>query len=62
MKICRVEIGAGKIIYGIIQGEEVFGLEGELTRAKPGNNLGRLSELKLKCPSVPSKVVGVGLN
>lgn len=61
MRICRVEI-LGKVVEGLIIGGEVFRLEGELVKAKPGKKLGNLSELKLKSPCVPSKIVAVGLN
>ncbi len=61
MKICRMEI-SGKIEYGIVREQEVFALEGEPIKARPGKKLGKLSELKLKSPCVPTKVVAVGMN
>jgi len=61
LKICRVEV-SGKVESGIIIEQEVFKLEGDLTKPKPGKKLGRLSELKLKSPTEPGKIVAVGMN
>ncbi len=49
--------------YGIVDGEDVFSLEGEITdKFQAGKKLGKLSEIKLLAPVQPNLVVGLGGN
>ena len=62
MKIVRVALTPEKSEYGIILENEVFSLQADKDSQKLGTRLGKLADLKLLCPMVPGKVVGVGLN
>lgn len=68
MKLCRFESG-GKVLFGVIDGGSVFELDadpfsgsftppGDLAASK-GHDLGKV---RLLAPSVPSKIVAIGLN
>jgi len=61
LKICRVEI-SGRIEQGLIIEQDVYALTGDWSKPKPGKKLGRLAQLNLKSPCVPSKIIAVGLN
>jgi 2-keto-4-pentenoate hydratase/2-oxohepta-3-ene-1,7-dioic acid hydratase in catechol pathway len=61
-KYIRYEL-AGKTAYGILEGETVRELSGDLFASpKPTGKTAKLSAVKLLAPVVPSKVVAVGLN
>jgi 2-keto-4-pentenoate hydratase/2-oxohepta-3-ene-1,7-dioic acid hydratase in catechol pathway len=54
---------AGKISYGIQEGDTIRELAGDLFASpKPTGKSVKLSEVKLLAPCVPSKVLAVGLN
>ena len=62
MKICRYKHGAD-IAYGIVEGDSITGLNGDpFSGIEEGDAQHSLSEVELVCPTVPSKVVAVGLN
>jgi 2-keto-4-pentenoate hydratase/2-oxohepta-3-ene-1,7-dioic acid hydratase in catechol pathway len=49
--------------YGVIVGEHVYGLEGDsFGDWELGGAIGPLGELPLLAPTVPTKIIGVGLN
>lgn len=53
----------GKITYGILEGENIKELNGDLfSSPKTTGNEVKLSEVKLLAPCEPSKVIAVGLN
>lgn len=61
-KYVRYEAG-GKTSYGILDGETVRELSGDLFASpKPTGKTARLSAVKLLAPVMPSKVIAVGLN
>jgi 2-keto-4-pentenoate hydratase/2-oxohepta-3-ene-1,7-dioic acid hydratase in catechol pathway len=58
----RFETG-GRTVYGILEGETVRELDGDLFAApRPTDRTHALSEVTLLAPVAPSKVVAVGLN
>ncbi len=62
MKICRYTDRDG-IEYGILEGEEITALRGEpFAGIEKTNNRRGLAEVRLLAPTLPSKVVAVGLN
>lgn len=62
MKIIRFQ-GEKSARYGILEGDEVFSLEGDiLGHFKAGSRLGKLKEFKLLSPVQPGQVVGLGGN
>ena len=62
MKIVRVATEDGPA-WGVVQGEEVFHLPDEpFESLDAGDSLGRLDELSLLAPAIPSKIVCVGRN
>ena len=62
MKIIRYTIGK-QTEYGILEGEQVQGLDGEpYPQIKRSNRYYKLSDVKLLAPCTPSKIVAIGLN
>jgi 2-keto-4-pentenoate hydratase/2-oxohepta-3-ene-1,7-dioic acid hydratase in catechol pathway len=62
MRIVRVEF-EGKPLFGILKDDEVRSIKGNpFEELEPGEQLGRLSDLKLLAPVEPSKVIALGLN
>jgi len=62
MKIIRYTIGK-QTEYGILEGEQVQGLEGDpFSQIKKSNRNYKLSDVKLLAPCTPSKIVAIGLN
>ena len=54
---------AGKTSYGILEGEAVRELSGDLFASpKPTGKASKLADVKLLAPCTPSKVIAVGLN
>jgi 2-keto-4-pentenoate hydratase/2-oxohepta-3-ene-1,7-dioic acid hydratase in catechol pathway len=61
-KYVRYEL-AGKTSYGILDGETVRELSGDLFASpKPSGKTAKLGDVKLLAPVTPSKVIAVGLN
>jgi 2-keto-4-pentenoate hydratase/2-oxohepta-3-ene-1,7-dioic acid hydratase in catechol pathway len=61
-KYVRYE-SAGKTSYGILDGETVRELSGDLFASpRPTGKTAKLAEVKLLAPVMPSKVIAVGLN
>ena len=61
-KYVRYEL-AGKTAYGLLEGDVVKELSGDLFSApKPTGKTVKLSGVKLLAPATPSKVIAVGLN
>jgi 2-keto-4-pentenoate hydratase/2-oxohepta-3-ene-1,7-dioic acid hydratase in catechol pathway len=61
-KYVRYEL-AGRTSYGILEGETVRELSGDLFASpKPTGKTAKLSAVKLLAPVTPSKVIAVGLN
>lgn len=62
MKICRY-IHQDGAEYGILEGEEIIALKGEpFSGIERTENRRGLAEVRLLAPTLPSKVVAVGLN
>jgi 2-keto-4-pentenoate hydratase/2-oxohepta-3-ene-1,7-dioic acid hydratase in catechol pathway len=62
VKICRYRNG-NDIGYGILDGDEIIGLEGDpFSGIEGGEKRHALTDVTLLCPVLPSKVVAVGLN
>jgi len=54
---------AGRVAYGILEGDRVRELSGSLfSNPRPTGTTARLSDVKLLAPVEPSKVIAVGLN
>lgn len=61
MRICSFELD-GQTRHGIVQGDDIFELDGSLYDAKPGKHVSTLGEVRLRPPVIPSKLVCVGRN
>jgi len=65
VKLCRFRDG-GREAHGVIEGETVFEMEGDIFSAAPGTlrkGAGRrLDSVRLLAPVTPSKIVAIGLN
>jgi len=63
MRIVRFVEKGGEGRYGVIEGDDVYAVEGEVFGdLNRGERVGALSELRLLAPCQPTKVVAVGLN
>lgn len=64
MKIVRYAgKDGGEASFGILEGETVFGLEGDLFgEHRKGAEVGPVSDVKLLAPLDPGKIVAIGLN
>jgi 2-keto-4-pentenoate hydratase/2-oxohepta-3-ene-1,7-dioic acid hydratase in catechol pathway len=62
-RVVRVEIEA-RPVWGAVRGDEVFALADGPFGERPvvAGRLGRLDELRLLPPTVPTKIIGVGRN
>ncbi|MFH1926070.1 MAG: fumarylacetoacetate hydrolase family protein [Chloroflexota bacterium] len=62
MKIARFQ-WQGKATWGIVEGEDIYALEGDLYREfRKGAKLCRLGEIKLLAPVEPSITIACGMN
>jgi 2-keto-4-pentenoate hydratase/2-oxohepta-3-ene-1,7-dioic acid hydratase in catechol pathway len=62
VKIVRY-LSQGKAAYGLLEGDTVFAMEGELYGDKRrGAAVGPVAGIKLLAPITPSKIIGIGLN
>jgi 2-keto-4-pentenoate hydratase/2-oxohepta-3-ene-1,7-dioic acid hydratase in catechol pathway len=65
VKLCRFKSG-GKVVFGVIEGDSVFEIEGGLFEAASGGARKgaehKLDSLRLLAPVLPSKIVAIGLN
>jgi 2-keto-4-pentenoate hydratase/2-oxohepta-3-ene-1,7-dioic acid hydratase in catechol pathway len=52
----------GRLSYGIIEGDDIFTLEGTPFEARKGARAAALTEVRLRPPVMPSKIVCVGRN
>ena len=48
--------------YGILEGDSITEMRGDLFSGKPGSTKHKLADVKLLTPCVPPKVLAVGLN
>lgn len=63
MKYVRYEDAAGKMHWGILCGQSIQPMEGELFgESRPASDTVSLASVKLLAPCLPGKVVGVGAN
>jgi 2-keto-4-pentenoate hydratase/2-oxohepta-3-ene-1,7-dioic acid hydratase in catechol pathway len=54
---------AGKVAYGILEGETIWELDGNfLADSSPTGRILKLSDVRLLAPVEPSKIIAVGLN
>lgn len=62
MKIARFQ-WQGKVAWGIVKGEDIYALEGDLYREfRKGAKLCQLGDIKLLAPVEPSITIACGMN